>query len=153
MRTGTISTRSTNMNKLNTVSAILVTACAVTVQADWTLDWHTIDGGGGRSAGGAFELTGTIGQPDASTPLAGGPYQLTGGFWVSDAAASTAGDMNCDGVVTFQDINPFVLYLSNLGAWQVLHPGCPPANGDINGDGQFPSFGDINPFVALLSAP
>jgi hypothetical protein len=28
---------------------------------------------------------------------------------------------------------------------------CPLINGDINGDGIYLSFGDINPFVALLT--
>jgi hypothetical protein len=134
--------------------ATFAMACtAVTGRAEMTVDWHTIDGGGGRSTGGAYEIAGTIGQPDATTPLTGGPYQLTGGFWVSDAASGTPGDMHCDGVVTFHDINAFVLYLSNFGAWQAMYPACPPANGDINGDGEYPSFRDINPFVALLSAP
>jgi hypothetical protein len=59
--------------------------------------------------------------------------------------------MNCDGVVSFGDINPFVLYLSNHSAWQATYPACDPRNGDINGDGVYPSFGDINPFVTLLS--
>jgi hypothetical protein len=46
-----------------------------------------------------------------------------------------------------------VLYLSNFSAWQSTYPGCPPQNGDINADGTYGelSFGDINPFVALLS--
>jgi YD repeat-containing protein len=66
-------------------------------------------------------------------------------------ACETRGDLNCDGSVSFKDINPFVLYLSNPSAWQAANPGCPAANGDINGDGTYPSFGDINPFVALLS--
>ena len=61
------------------------------------------------------------------------------------------GDLNCDGMVNFGDINPFVLYLSNYSAWAQTYPDCPPENGDINGDGDYPSFGDINPFVALLS--
>jgi hypothetical protein len=62
-----------------------------------------------------------------------------------------AGDLNCDGVVDFRDINPFVLYLSDFAAWQAAYTGCPPENGDINGDGTYPSFADINPFVALLA--
>ena len=41
----------------------------------------TIDGGGGRSTGGSFELTGTIGQPDAGQSLTGGNFRLSGGFW------------------------------------------------------------------------
>jgi subtilisin family serine protease len=66
----------------------------------------------------------------------------------------SVGDLNCDGVVDFGDINPFVLYLSQYAAWLATYPGCDPANGDINGDGVYgqTSFGDINPFVALLSA-
>jgi hypothetical protein len=61
-----------------------------------------------------------------------------------------AGDLNCDGVIDFGDINPFVLALTDLGAWQARYAGCPDANGDINGDGSV-GFGDINPFIALLT--
>ena len=59
--------------------------------------------------------------------------------------------MNCDGLINFADINPFVLALSNPATWQAAYPGCPVLNGDINGDGVV-SFRDINPFVALLGA-
>ena len=53
------------------------------IPSDKDLSWHTIDGGGEMfSTGGDFELSGTIGQPDASTVvLAGGDFKLTGGFW------------------------------------------------------------------------
>jgi hypothetical protein len=61
------------------------------------------------------------------------------------------GDLNCNGSVGFDDINPFVRYLSDFSAWQAAYPGCPAESGDINGDGTYPSFGDINPFVALLT--
>jgi len=47
----------------------------------YSIDWHSIDGGGGSSAAGAFSLIGTIGQPDASGMLTGGSFSLTGGFW------------------------------------------------------------------------
>jgi agmatine deiminase len=60
------------------------------------------------------------------------------------------GDVNCDGVVSFGDINPFVQLLSDPANWQAAYPRCPLLNGDINGDGLV-NFGDINPFVALLS--
>jgi hypothetical protein len=66
------------------------------------------------------------------------------------AGSVLPGDLNCDGSVNFDDINPFVLILSNPAAWQAAYPGCPAANGDINGDGSV-GFGDINPFVALLT--
>jgi len=48
--------------------------------ADYSIDWYTIDGGGGQSTGGPYILTGTIGQPDAAYS-AGGQYELLGGFW------------------------------------------------------------------------
>jgi hypothetical protein len=51
-----------------------------TAFGDYELSWYTIDGGGGRSIGGLYTLTGTIGQPDAAYS-AGGDYELLGGFW------------------------------------------------------------------------
>ena len=60
------------------------------------------------------------------------------------------GDLNCDGAVSFADINPFVQYLSDFAQWQTTYPGCPATNGDINGDGTYPSFADINPFVDCI---
>jgi hypothetical protein len=47
----------------------------------YSVDWDTIDGGGGTSDGGPYSVTGTIGQPDAGGPMSGGNYSLTGGFW------------------------------------------------------------------------
>lgn len=51
----------------------------------YEIDWYSIDGGGGvlggGSGGGSYELSGTIGQSDASDALAGSTYTLTGGFW------------------------------------------------------------------------
>ena len=60
------------------------------------------------------------------------------------------GDLNCDGVVDFKDINPFVLLLTDPAGWQTAYPNCPQENGDANGDGVV-DFKDINPFVALLA--
>ncbi len=81
-----------------------------------------------------------------------GPIFLADNMIVTAAAATLlAGDLNCDGAVSFNDINPFVLFLSNLAGYQTAFPNCPLANGDINSDGLYPDFGDINPFVALLA--
>ncbi len=46
----------------------------------YDLSWSTVDGGGGSSSGGAYSLSGAIGQPDAGA-LSGGSYNLVGGFW------------------------------------------------------------------------
>ena len=49
---------------------------------DFDLDWYTIDGGGEMwSMGNDFELSGTIGQPDAGAVMTGGDFELIGGFW------------------------------------------------------------------------
>jgi len=54
--------------------------------ADYAIVRHTIDGGGVMtSSGGAYKLSGTIGQHDAGV-LAGGSYVLTGGFWQAATA-------------------------------------------------------------------
>ena len=57
---------------------------------NYSIDWFTIDGGGGTSSGGAYSLSGTIGQPDAGI-LSGGAYFLTGGFWGIIQAIQTPG--------------------------------------------------------------
>jgi len=46
----------------------------------YSLDWWTVDGGGGTSQGGGYSLSGTVGQADAGA-LHGGDYTLSGGFW------------------------------------------------------------------------
>lgn len=56
----------------------------------YSLDWSTIDGGGGTSTGSVYSLTGTIGQPDAGA-MSGGNYTLQGGFWGIIAAVQTPG--------------------------------------------------------------
>ncbi|HPM23283.1 MAG TPA: hypothetical protein PLP66_05220, partial [Phycisphaerae bacterium] len=67
------------------------------------------------------------------------------------SATTCPGDLNCDDQVNFVDINAFVLYLSNHPAWLTMYPACDPRNGDLDGNGVYPSFGDINPFVTLLT--
>jgi hypothetical protein len=59
------------------------------------------------------------------------------------------GDMNCDGQVSFGDINPFVLALGGEAGYYAVYPGCDWYNADTNNDGSV-GFADINPFVALL---
>lgn len=67
----------------------LLTAASSQAQV-YSIDWYSIDGGGGTSSGGNFTLTGTIGQPDAGT-LSGGNYTLNGGFMSIVTAIQTPG--------------------------------------------------------------
>ena len=74
-----------NTRILPIFSALALTAAGLPASAhaqSFTIDWFTIDGGGGTSTGGVFAVSGTIGQPDASAqPLTGGNFSLVGGFW------------------------------------------------------------------------
>ncbi len=54
---------------------------------NFSIAWWTLDGGGGRSSGDAYDLTGTIGQFDTET-MAGNDYVINGGFW--DVTGSTS---------------------------------------------------------------
>jgi len=111
---------------------------------DFALDWWTADGGGDMwTTGGDFELSGTIGQPDAGVVMTGGDFELVGGFWPATVPACL-GDCNCDGVIDFDDINALVAALSDP-AGVCFYP-----NVDMNFDGTI-DFDDINPFVEILS--
>lgn len=82
------------INKLRKASIALAAllavapACAVT---PWSIDWWTLDGGGEMfTAGGDWQLSGTIGQWDstAHTQASGEAWQLTGGFWAITVSES-----------------------------------------------------------------
>ena len=70
---------------------LLLTPALVASAQNYTLDWYSMDGGGGSSAGGAYAVHGTIGQPDASPAMTGGNFSLTSGFWSIVAAIQTPG--------------------------------------------------------------
>src|SRR5688572_10441491 len=82
---------------------ILSVAPAILAQ-NYSIDWYTIDGGGGTSSGGAYTLSGTIGQPDAGVH-SGGSYSLIGGFW---------------GAFAVQEVGSPTLYIRPNGLGQVL---------------------------------
>lgn len=59
--------------------------------AQFGINWHTIDGGGGTSTGGVYSVAGTIGQPDAGPTMTNGQYAVTGGFWALPTLVQTPG--------------------------------------------------------------
>jgi hypothetical protein len=75
---------------------LAITGLALTASASlakpYDVDWYTVDAGRGYSSAltfqGLFELSGTIGQPDASDELTSPDgYSLVGGFWANTSAA------------------------------------------------------------------
>lgn len=83
--------------KVLSVMALVIVGTAVA--EDFEITRSTIDGGGVMvSSGRDFELSGTIGQPDAAT-MNGGDFELTGGFWFGLPPT----DCNDDGLVSLLD--------------------------------------------------
>jgi len=64
---------------------------AVGFAQSYSIDWYKVAGGGGTSTGAAYQVSGTVGQPDAGSAMSGGQYSVTGGFWSLIAAVQTAG--------------------------------------------------------------
>ncbi len=63
------------------IIAISIVSVALAYSGNnYDLSWNSIDGGGGTSSGGPYQLGGTIGQPDAGV-MHGGSFTLVGGFW------------------------------------------------------------------------
>ncbi|TAK93944.1 MAG: hypothetical protein EPO07_17475 [Verrucomicrobia bacterium] len=81
------------MFKTLIVAALFCLIPSVSLRAQsYSIDWSTIDGGGGTSSGGVYSVSATIGQPDASaTPMTGGNFSLTGGFWSLLSVVQTPG--------------------------------------------------------------
>jgi hypothetical protein len=65
--------------------------CLRVLGQSYSIDWQTIDGGGGTSTNAQYSVSGTIGQPDAGATMTGGTYTLDGGFWGVIAAVQTPG--------------------------------------------------------------
>lgn len=127
-----------------TIAAALPLICAASANAQFNLDWHTIDGGGQMfSTSRAMELGGTIAQHDAVQSLSGGGFQLVGGFWPVSLAVEAPpcpGDLDLDGDV---DITDLTQLLSHFG----MVAGATPADGDLDGDTDV----DISDLATLLS--
>jgi len=115
-------------NRATWALGTMVLGASVAAAVEYDLSWHTMDGGGAmRTTGGNFEISGTIGQPDAGR-LSGGGFEISGGFWFE----VPPGDCTQDGGV---EIHDFV----NFGAC-LAGPGGDPGSArcdclDLDGDG------------------
>lgn len=71
--------------------AFLSAGALAAVEAGFDLSWWTVDGGGGTASGAGYQVSGTLGQPDAGPALSAGGYQLTGGYWSGAAGPGGSG--------------------------------------------------------------
>ena len=119
------------MTRYSIALTFIVLTISAPANAQLDLSWSTIDCGGGASAGGPFDLSGTIGQPDTGSfgqPMTGGTFELVGGFWSAAAPSEPCvGDVNGDRQVTLNDLT---ILLANFG----MQSGATLATGDLNGD-------------------
>ena len=88
------------------------------------------------------------GVPD-ECDIADGMSNDANGNGIPDECETAPGDLDCDGDVDFDDIDPFVLALSGQAAYEAAYPDCDWFNADCDGDGDV-DFDDIDSFVALL---
>ncbi|MEM1081824.1 MAG: hypothetical protein AAGH65_09615 [Pseudomonadota bacterium] len=78
--------------RLGLGSALLLAATLLGAQSggDFEVVRSTLDGGGGPSSGGPYELSGTIAQPEADPNMAsGGIFSLRGGFYLDGLVDET----------------------------------------------------------------
>ncbi len=66
-----------------------------------------------------------------------------------DPTLPRRGDVNCDRIVDFNDIDGFVVALTGEAAYALIFPECDYRNADANADSSV-DFNDIDAFVALL---
>ena len=82
----------------------LLAAVSDTSAQSFSIDRFAIAGGGGTSTGGAFALSGTIGQPDAGA-MTGGNYSLAGGFWGAIQTPPPVGNVIINVWVVFSEVH------------------------------------------------
>ena len=71
----------------------MISACLLAAAASaqsYSVDWFSVDGGGGTSTGGVYSVSGSIGQADAGK-MSGGTYSLDGGYWGIISTIETPG--------------------------------------------------------------
>jgi len=56
--------------------------------AQYEIKRYSINSGGQTNSGGDYQISGSVGQVDASNQLTGGNYSLNGGFWHPNNAST-----------------------------------------------------------------
>ena len=119
---------------LNPPGGTYLSGTSVQVTANAATGWHFDHWMG--------DLTGTT---NPGTIVMNGNKSVTAVFVQNPAGCP--GDMNCDGRITFADIDFFVEALSGQSSW--THAPCLWLNADCNHDVDV-TFADIDPFVSLI---
>jgi len=92
----------------------------LSASAQYSINWHTIDGGGGTSTNGQYSVSGTIGQPDAGLTMTNGSYTLTGGFWALINVMQTPGAPTLS---ISHAGNTVTVYWQDVAGWNLVQSG------------------------------
>ena len=101
------------------LAATIPFASSATAQT-YTVDWYKIAAGGGTSTGGSYQVSGTIGQPDASGAMSGGNYSVTGGFWALINVVQTPGAPT---LYISHAGNSVTVSWQNVSGWSLIQSG------------------------------
>ena len=126
-----------------TLAALIIATLAPAVGDDFAIDWWTIDGGGEMwCTDGDYELSGTIGQPDAGAVMTGGDFELTGGFWPIATVQFCPGDIDGDGDTDHSDLGALLAAWCSVAGDSNWNP-----DADLDGDGHV-GHGDLGILLA-----
>jgi hypothetical protein len=135
------------------LATIILVVSAVAAQlagsSGYEIDWETIDSGGTTFAtGGAFELGGTIGQPDANVQgLSAGTYELRGGFWPGTdpvQVPTCPADIAPSGGNGVVDVDDLLAVINSWGACAACAADIAPAGGN--------GFVDVDDLLAVINS-
>jgi hypothetical protein len=102
------------MKKLFLLLGLLIPGIAFA--QSYSIDWHKIAGGGGVSTGGVYQVSGTIGQPDAGSAMNGGNYSVTSGFWSLISVVQISG---APALLVSHAGNTVTVYWQNVSGWSL----------------------------------
>ena len=91
------------------------------------------------------ELTPPCGHVEGACCYEAAPCEIT----TRRACLLRLGDMNCDSVVNFSDVDAFITALLSKSAYYEEHADCNWYNGDLDGN-DIVNFSDVDGFVEVL---
>jgi len=124
---------------------VVAVAVSAAIANDLSIERHTIGGGITRGTGGAFELSGTLGQADTGV-MTGGSLTISGGFWFGQVPC----DCNYDAGVNLLDYDGFRACLSGPGGG-IIDPVCACFDLDTDDDVDMLDFGALEAAFTPLS--
>ncbi len=109
-----------NVKSFLIILAVCLSAPGVLIAQSYSIDWHKIAGGGGRSTGGTYQVSGTIGQHDVGEPMSGFIYYLKGGFWALIQVVQTPG---APALFISHAGNTVTVYWQDVSGWNLVQSG------------------------------